>query len=152
AKTASSSSGDEDSVRNFVPPPGTVRKPACPARCLSGFCGLKWNAYTSAVRCTSRTSLSSVDVNICRFGIFIQFSCLWQTGAAAPPPGGGLGGRVQYGGRGAGGGWAGQQPYRHVRQPHRQRRGTLGGAADRHYRRVLAARAGRGRSHSRGPG
>src|SRR5262245_32383532 len=66
AKTASSSLGDEESVRNFVPPPGTVRKPACPARCLSGFCGLKWNAYTSAVRRTSRTNLSSVDVNICR--------------------------------------------------------------------------------------
>src|SRR5262249_42852051 len=74
AKTASSSLGDEDSVRNFVPPPGTVKKPACPARCLSGFCGLKWNAYTSAVRRTSRKNLSSVDLNICRFGIFIQFT------------------------------------------------------------------------------
>ena len=76
AKTASSSLGDEASVRNFVPPPGTVKKPACPARCLSGFCGLKWNAYTSAARCTSCTNHSLVDANICRFGIFIRFTAI----------------------------------------------------------------------------
>src|SRR5262245_58626017 len=73
AKTTSSSFGDEDGVRNLVPLPGIVRRPVCPARCGSGFCGLKWNAYTSPVRCFFPRSASLVDRNILRFGIFTLY-------------------------------------------------------------------------------